>query len=144
MAKRNVDTLQWLEPGWQPAAIGFFASEKAWAEAMDFTALERPYPFSEQGGSTAAGGHCELLLNKTRGTAVILVGINPQADDAEDPVEVVCTLVHEASHAFDYVCLHMGEDAPGEETKAYALEHIVRELLGAYSRTLGRGKTWPK
>jgi hypothetical protein len=39
-----------------------------------------------------------------------------------------CTLVHESVHLVYRIFEYMGEDAPGEETRAYLTEYIYKEL----------------
>lgn len=140
MAKKRskVDGVVWLNRGWQPSAIGFIPSRKAWKREMKrIGRVEEPYP--HDGKATAA--YCQWVTNRTSGDSIIYITINEKLI-GDDPVGVVASLVHEASHAVDWVFEHTGQKAC-TETRAYAMECVTAGLLNAYSETLGKGKKWP-
>lgn len=66
------------------------------------------------------------------GDLAIIVSIPLKPKD-EDFV-VVSTLTHEAVHVFQAWCEHIGEDNPGKEVEAYAVQNIFAHLMGEYSR----------
>ena len=134
----EIDRTIWLDQGWQPVAIGFYPTRKAWEREMKRLKVKpEAYPFD-----SPVNGDAHWLENGTTGEAVILIGVNEELI-GDDPTTLICVLVHEATHVFDWICEHMGENEPGGEMRAYAMQHIVRGLLNAYSATLGRDKKWP-
>lgn len=51
-----------------------------------------------------------------------------------DILNVISTLVHEATHVYQYTMDHIGESTPGIETEAYFVEHISITLINDYLR----------
>lgn len=90
--------------------------------------------------SPSVGAHTEWLRSDS-GEGIVLVAIDGKSE--RDALEVIMTLVHEAVHVWQFLCRHIGEDAPGIEMEAYGIEAISRGLVDAYCRTLGKGKNWP-
>lgn len=58
---------------------------------------------------------------------------------ARDPVEVAGILVHEAVHIWQRWCDHFGEDKPGYEQEAYAIQFLSGTLMGEFARRLKQG-----
>lgn len=54
----------------------------------------------------------------------------------EDPVVVAALLVHEAVHAWQQWCEYYGEDKPGAEQEAYAIQNISQALMGEFARRM--------
>lgn len=50
-------------------------------------------------------------------------------------IEVFGLLVHEAVHVWQFHCEWIGEEKPGNETEAYAIQKIATELIKAYSKS---------
>ena len=48
--------------------------------------------------------------------------------------EIYSLLVHEAVHLWQAHCRWLGEDKPGEETEAYAIQKIAGELIKEYGK----------
>lgn len=126
----------WLDQGWQPTGIAFIPSAEAWEVAMKQFNSNDPFPIDGMNSF----GVTKWLVNDKTGASVILVVMNDAISG--DPVEVVSTLVHEAVHVWQFACEHMGEEKPGIEMEAYGIQHITRELIRAYGRTMGKGKKW--
>ena len=131
----TADKVVWIDRGWQPVAIGFCPSEKAWRRAMRLQNVTSDWPDVPN-----SGGHTELLKNIETGVGLILVVISGASE--RDPLEVIMTIVHEAVHVWQFLCQHIGEHAPGIEMEAYAIEEISRGLVDAYCRTQGKDKNW--
>lgn len=64
-----------------------------------------------------------------------VVCISPAAFDAE-PIDVACTLVHEAVHIFQHLCDSIGESNPSREFEAYSIERIAEQLMREFARRL--------
>lgn len=50
--------------------------------------------------------------------------------------EIAGLLVHEAVHIWQEYCAHYGEEFPGREQEAYAIQSISETLMTAYANTL--------
>lgn len=79
--------------------------------------------------------HCMAVAHtwEREGKLTSVVCLSPKARTA-DPVEVACTLVHEAVHVFQRLCDSIGEDAPSREFEAYAIERIAEQLMREFVR----------
>jgi hypothetical protein len=51
-----------------------------------------------------------------------------------DPIEVAGMLVHEAVHVWQRHAQDIGEEDPGDEQEAYAVQSIAQELLAEFAR----------
>lgn len=69
------------------------------------------------------------------GRLITVVCISPAAFEAE-PIDVACTLVHEAVHIFQRLCDSIGEDHPSREFEAYSIERIAEQLMREFVRRL--------
>lgn len=128
------DRTVWIDRGWQPTAIGFVPSEVAWDRTVRQYNINSAWPEITKGG-----GWTQLLSNSTG--AIILVCVSD--DGITDPAEVVLTIVHEATHVWQFLRLHICEEKPGIEFEAYGIEAITRGLLKAYCASQGLGKSLP-
>lgn len=122
------DEVQWLNRGWQPVFIGFCPSKKAWARAIAKMRIKNCPPYPKTNGS------CTRFID-AEGKTIVLVTIRKDKD--RDPVELMGLIVHEATHAWQFVREAIGETNPGHELEAYALQNITIDLLSAYSETRG-------
>jgi hypothetical protein len=73
---------------------------------------------------------CLGLCVPIDGGKVVIVQV-PQQPDA------LFTVIHEAVHVWQFICQYMQETNPGDETEAYTIEFIVKELLKHYERLTG-------
>ncbi len=130
------DRVVWIEQGWQPVAIGFCPTEKAWDREIRRLNGDQPWPEAAD-----RGGYTLLGKNDQTGCSTILVCVGNGAE--RDAMKVILTIVHEAVHVWQFVREVMGEREPGIEIEAYAIEGISRSLIEAYCATQGRDKVWP-
>jgi hypothetical protein len=128
----------WIDRGWQPVAVGFVPSAKAWEREMK--RLRTPKPRPAYPSIANFGGHTQLFENDTTRESVILVTVGNGSE--RDALEVIMTIVHESVHVWQFICRVIGENSPGIETEAYAIESISRALIEAYTSTQGKGKKW--
>lgn len=127
--------VMWIDRGWQPVAIGFCPSRKAWKKEAKRLNSSDPWPEAAN-----MGGHTALLVNDKTGEAIIMVSVFDGSE--RDALEVILTLVHEAVHVWQFICRYTVEDNPGIETEAYAIEAIAKGLIDAYCRSRGKGRVW--
>lgn len=125
----------WIDRGWQPVAIGFCPSERAWHREMKRLKADPPWP-----QTSSAAGYTQRMTNDKTGQAVIIVCVFPSVEC--DALDVIMTLVHEAVHVWQFLCEKIGETEPGIEMEAYGIENIARGLVEAYTATQGKGKKW--
>ena len=52
-------------------------------------------------------------------------------------MEVAGLLIHEAVHVWQGYARDLGEDNPGDEQEAYAIQSIAQELLAEFARRMG-------
>jgi hypothetical protein len=74
------------------------------------------HQFSREGGLA-----CVVCLAKTEGRS---------------GVEIAGILVHEAVHIWQAWCEFYGEDTPGAEQEAYAVQYLAHTLMQEYARRL--------
>lgn len=72
------------------------------------------------------------FLNDRSGkfAAVVCLG----STEGRKPIEVAGLLVHEAVHVWQEHCKHIGEQNPGDETEAYAIQWISQQLFWEFVR----------
>lgn len=131
----TLDRVVWIDQGWQPVAIGFCATKKAWDREIKRLNGDQPWP-----GAADRGGYTLLGTNDKTGCSTIIVCIGNGAE--RDAMEVIMTLLHEAVHVWQFVREVMGEKSPGIEMEAYGIEGITRGLIEAYCRTRGKDRIW--
>lgn len=77
------------------------------------------------------------------GKLTCVVCMHPDALDA-DPIEVACSLVHEAVHVFQRLCDSIGESQPSREFEAYSIERLAERLMREFVRQSSKTKPMPK
>lgn len=106
---------------------GFCPSKKAWTRLMRRLKVKDPAPYPEVAGSCTQ-------IRRDDGEVVVIVTVHERMDDA-NPIAIAGVIVHEATHVFQFICEAVGEEEPGRETQAYAMQNIVMGLLDAYNTT---------
>lgn len=56
--------------------------------------------------------------------------------EKRDSIEIAGLLVHEAVHVWQVYCERIGEEQPGVEQEAYAIQAIAQELMAEFRRRL--------
>lgn len=56
--------------------------------------------------------------------------------EGRNPIEVAGLLVHEAVHVWQAYCERIGEENPGSEQEAYAVQAISQELMAEFARRM--------
>ena len=96
-------------------------------KALKSIGVKSDAPFVSDG----ANATCHWIDNKS-GDLVCIVCLGPT--DKRTPVEVAGLLVHEAVHVWQAYADRIGEDKPGMEQEAYAIQAISQELMAEYAR----------
>lgn len=97
----------------------------------DIPAIEKKLGAAVQWPSS--GANCTVLVSPT-GLLTCVVCI---ADwRGRDPVEVAGLLVHEAVHVWQHYADDIGENNPGTEQEAYAIQAIAQELMAEFARRM--------
>lgn len=81
--------------------------------------------------------HCNATahwLDNPAGELVCIVAIS--GCEGRDPIEVAGLLVHEAVHVWQSYCESIGEEHPGREQEAYAIQRISQELMSEFARRI--------
>ena len=91
--------------------------------------VENPTPFLIEG--KPATTHFFHLKEHKGESSVAIVCLGDCGD--RDPISVATLLVHEAVHIWQEECEGMGEDCPGNEIEAYAIQRISTNLMRAYA-----------
>ena len=86
-------------------------------------------PFIMNDHSDATAHH----IASERGLAVVVC---MRRHEGRNPVEVAGLLVHEAVHAWQEYASRIGEDQPGREQEAYAIQAISQELMAEFARQM--------
>lgn len=89
-------------------------------------------------------GHGEWVRNSAHATTHIfrndkggLVCVVCLGDTSgRSAVEIAGLLVHEAVHCWQAYAAAIGENEPGDEQEAYAVQAIAQELMAEYARRL--------
>ena len=95
--------------------------------------IKQPAP--KPGDWPAIGARCWIFDNTDKSDVVCIVCVSHevQALNEKDPTAVVTALVHEAVHVAQAHFEHLGEDPPGKEAMAYAVQFISATLISRYS-----------
>ena len=131
-----MDKVIWCDRGWQPVAIGFCPSEKAWHREMRRINLVPPPPFPTSDA-------CCTSIEKTNGevdgsASLSIVTIAPHFIKSNDAVGIYGLIVHEATHVWQHILHSIKEENPSPEFEAYSMQCIVMELCNAFEKSTGR------
>ena len=71
-------------------------------------------------------------LNNADGSLCCVVCL--RGHEGRNIIEVAGLLIHEAVHIWQEYCCFYGEETPGREQEAYAIQAIAQELMAEFSR----------
>ena len=74
------------------------------------------------------------LMHDKRGDLVCLVCLSPEKIKKYSKVEICGLLVHEAVHVWQGWAEHIGEEHPGAEQEAYAVQWVSVQLINAWKK----------
>jgi len=106
-------------------------SEKEYEKAMKTLKVKHYGPWISTAQANATAHH----LNNEDGNLCAVICLSNYA--GRDPVEVAGILVHEAVHVWQEYCDFYGEDKPGREQEAYAVQWISQTLMAEFARRNG-------
>ncbi len=122
---------QWLDR--RVAKPGPYLTLCLTPEEMDHAAeglTKWPLPFP-QWGATA-----HMFCKDGTNDLCVIVTLAEDSQKNNSPIEIAGMLVHEAVHAWQYYAEKMGEDKPGSEQEAYAIQAMSQELMAEYARRI--------
>ena len=105
-------------------------NENEFKAALRSLKIEDSSPWISNEWSSATTHH----IRGSDGRAVVLVCMGQW--EGRNPIEVAGLLVHEAVHVWQGYCEDIGEDEPGREQEAYAIQSIAQELMAEFARRM--------
>lgn len=78
---------------------------------------------------------CTHTFTLEDGKVVCIVCLGPRFDEL-DSIEQAATIVHEAVHVVQRLFDWIGEERPGREFEAYAIERVTEALMREYVRRM--------
>jgi hypothetical protein len=126
-----MDGVRWLDrriakPG---PHLALCLSEAEYLAATKHLNISSPSPWIN------AGADATMHTFETQdGQQSCIVCLGPV--DERSPIEIAGLLVHEATHIWQRYAESMGEDRPGAEQEAYAIQAISQELMEAYAQRI--------
>lgn len=91
-----------------------------------------PMPYIKNDYSNATAHY----ISASRGLTVVVC---LRDFEGRNPIEVAGLLVHEAVHVWQEYASRIGEDHPGREQEAYAVQAISQELMAEFARQMEVG-----
>lgn len=131
--KKKHPPLEWLDRGLltSPYCYALCLSEEAFhAELRRLNVPERHWP--EFLKTTHAHATTNLFEKLDEAANCAIVTMHPNKDPRRELEQVYALLVHEAVHIWQYSKEVIGEDHPGKETEAYAIQRIAQSLMFSY------------
>lgn len=103
-------------------------SEREFYEATAHLGIVSPGDWIKNPWSHATAHY----LTSRRGELAVVVCLNEWR--GRSPIEVAGLLVHEAVHVWQEYVDRIGEERPGREQEAYAVQSIAQELMAEFAR----------
>ncbi len=115
--------IHWIDLGQWPPALAVVSDKRAYQKFMLKHCDTKVNDFPPRNG-----GLCRKMVDGT--DCIFLIVVGPQSD----PINLACTLAHEATHAMRWIFEQIEEREPGVEAQAYLVEHILRGGLNALAK----------
>jgi len=109
-----------LMPYW----VGIAFDEKSFQNELKELGIKEPVCFVKKDATA-------LTLGSSHGLTIIIT-LDIKEARKRKLVEVIGLLVHECVHAWQSICREMGEDAPGREVEAYAVQCLSQWAVGQF------------
>lgn len=113
----------WMDPGWFPFTIGFVPTAKGWDKVCKHLNMKESPPYCPHAGS------CSKLEHSENGQLCILICVTQW--DTRSWADIAGIVAHECTHAFEFMCEHVGEQDPSPEFNAYGVQSFVTEVMQA-------------
>lgn len=82
------------------------------------------------------GAICTTFENEKTCELVSIVSVSKKSQKSCNAIEMAGLLIHESVHVWQNYANSIGEQNPGSEQEAYAIQGISQELLAEYARRL--------
>lgn len=96
-------------------------SEKEYRQAMRYLRVDAVPPWLNKNANATAH---HVVSDKGPATVVCLGDYSNQND-----IEIFGILIHEAVHVWQEWCIYYGEQNPGQEQEAYAIQSLSQTLI---------------
>lgn len=118
--------IKYFNTAFLPIYFGFCTDPTAFAKEMKRLKVDPAPKFLSD--AAFATTHC--LTRSSAGLITIIVCINPK----RKPMVLPACLAHEATHVFQFAMEKMGEDKPGDEIQAYAIQYFTELMWNEVTR----------
>lgn len=100
-------------------------SEKEYRKAMRHLKVDTVPPWVNEN----ANATMHRLVSKKGLTIIVCIDGHINRTD----IEIFGLLIHEAVHAWQEWCIYYGEQSPGEEQEAYAIQSLSQTLIAEFT-----------
>jgi hypothetical protein len=107
-------------------------TEKQYLRACKECGIERPTVWLRDCDQA-----CVHFMTNKEGQRSAIVCLD---DSGLSLLDIAVYLTHETTHLWQNHCEHIGEDAPGTEVEAYAIQNILEVLLDSYLKMVPKAK----
>jgi hypothetical protein len=122
--------VKWLDRNiaWHGPYLTLCTSEEEYFSALACLGV-RPIDEWVRNDLADATVHYCTNANDKEEAVVVCIRVNP----SQSPIQVAGLLVHEAVHVWQRYCQRIGEQSPGLEQEAYAIQAISQTLMEEYA-----------
>lgn len=116
-----------LNPGTYPVTAVFAPNERAYRRALKRYSINKDL---DDGTYPSSAGRVTRYSSDERSNgnnAVLIVTIDLSLDVSEQ--QLAALVAHECVHVMQYIFSEIGEDRPGWEVEAYAVQSLVQDIL---------------